>query len=138
VERLSVERPAGAVALPADEPTPATDGAGVPRAGHELLQVRDVHLRFGGVKALQGVSFDVHRGELFAVIGPNGAGKTSIFNCLNAVYRPQEGSIALEGEDLTRAGRPTSRRSASRARSRTSGCSRTSRSSTTSCSAATT
>ncbi len=104
MERLSVERPAGAVALPADEPAAAGDGAGAPRAGTELLQVRDVHLRFGGVKALQGVSFDVHRGELFAVIGPNGAGKTSIFNCLNAVYRPQEGTIRLEGEDLTKLG----------------------------------
>jgi branched-chain amino acid transport system ATP-binding protein len=65
-----------------------------------LLEVRDVALRFGGVRALDGVSFAVGRGELFAVIGPNGAGKTSIFNCLNGVYRPQEGSITLEGEDL--------------------------------------
>ena len=65
-----------------------------------LLSVRDIVLRFGGVTALSGVSFDVNHGELFAVIGPNGAGKTSIFNCLNAVYRPQEGSIELEGTAL--------------------------------------
>jgi branched-chain amino acid transport system ATP-binding protein len=65
-----------------------------------LLTVRDVSLRFGGVAALTGVSFDVRPGELFAVIGPNGAGKTSIFNCLNAVYRPQQGSIRLEGTEL--------------------------------------
>jgi branched-chain amino acid transport system ATP-binding protein len=65
-----------------------------------LLTVRDVTLRFGGVAALTGVSFDVQPGELFAVIGPNGAGKTSIFNCLNAVYRPQQGSIQLEGTEL--------------------------------------
>jgi branched-chain amino acid transport system ATP-binding protein len=65
-----------------------------------LLSVRDVTLRFGGVAALTGVTFDVQRGELFAVIGPNGAGKTSIFNCLNAVYRPQQGSITLEGTEL--------------------------------------
>lgn len=65
-----------------------------------LLQVRDVSLRFGGVTALDSVSFDVMPGELFAVIGPNGAGKTSIFNCLNAVYRPQLGSIRLEGTDV--------------------------------------
>jgi branched-chain amino acid transport system ATP-binding protein len=65
-----------------------------------LLEVRDVTLRFGGVTALNGVSFDVLPGELFAVIGPNGAGKTSIFNCLNAVYRPQEGSIVLDGEQI--------------------------------------
>jgi branched-chain amino acid transport system ATP-binding protein len=65
-----------------------------------LLSVRGVTLRFGGVRALSGVSFDVHAGELFAVIGPNGAGKTSIFNCLNGVYRPQEGSIRFDGHEV--------------------------------------
>ena len=64
-----------------------------------LLEARDVTLRFGGVTALNGVSFDVLHDELFAVIGPNGAGKTSIFNCLSGVYRPQ-GHIRLEGHDL--------------------------------------
>jgi branched-chain amino acid transport system ATP-binding protein len=65
-----------------------------------LLDVRDIELRFGGVRALAGVSFAVRPGELFAVIGPNGAGKTSIFNVLNGVYRPQAGTVTLEGEDL--------------------------------------
>jgi branched-chain amino acid transport system ATP-binding protein len=65
-----------------------------------LLEVRDLTLRFGGVTALSDVSFDVVPGELFAVIGPNGAGKTSIFNCLSAVYRPQHGTMRLEGRDL--------------------------------------
>jgi branched-chain amino acid transport system ATP-binding protein len=65
-----------------------------------LLDVSDVTLRFGGVTALSEVSFEVQRGELFAIIGPNGAGKTSIFNCLSAVYRPQRGVIRLEGHDL--------------------------------------
>ena len=65
-----------------------------------LLRVENVTLRFGGVTALSNVSFDVYPGELFAVIGPNGAGKTSIFNCLNGVYHPQEGSITLDGVDL--------------------------------------
>jgi branched-chain amino acid transport system ATP-binding protein len=65
-----------------------------------VIQATDITLRFGGVRALDGVSFEVGRGELFAVIGPNGAGKTSIFNCLNGVYRPQEGTLLLEGEDL--------------------------------------
>jgi branched-chain amino acid transport system ATP-binding protein len=68
--------------------------------GQPILDVRDVTLRFGGVTALQDVTFDVNTGELFAIIGPNGAGKTSIFNCLNGVYRPQEGTIRYEGEEL--------------------------------------
>src|SRR3546814_2645626 len=65
-----------------------------------LLEVRGLTRRCGGVTALSNVSFDVHPGELFAIIGPNGAGKTSIFNCLSAVYRPQEGTIRLAGDDL--------------------------------------
>jgi branched-chain amino acid transport system ATP-binding protein len=66
-----------------------------------MLEVRDVHLRFGGVRALSGVSFDVRANELFAIIGPNGAGKSSIFNCLSSVYRPQQGSIEFLGRELT-------------------------------------
>jgi branched-chain amino acid transport system ATP-binding protein len=72
---------------------------GQPGAG-PLVEFRDVTLRFGGVRALSGVSFEVWPGELFAVIGPNGAGKTSIFNCLNAVYRPQEGSIRMGEREI--------------------------------------
>jgi branched-chain amino acid transport system ATP-binding protein len=65
-----------------------------------ILRADDVTLRFGGVTALAHVSFEVMPRELFAIIGPNGAGKTSIFNCLNGVYRPQEGSITFEGLEL--------------------------------------
>ena len=65
-----------------------------------LLRVAGLTLRFGGVRALSDVSFDVGHGELFAIIGPNGAGKTSIFNCLSAVYRPQEGQLDLDGRSL--------------------------------------
>ena len=65
-----------------------------------ILEVEEVHLSFAGVKAIDGVSFTVHNGELFAIIGPNGAGKTSIFNCISGVYRPQEGSIRFLGHDL--------------------------------------
>jgi branched-chain amino acid transport system ATP-binding protein len=65
-----------------------------------LLDVEGVTLRFGGVSALEEVTFDVRVNELFAIIGPNGAGKTSIFNCLNGVYRPQSGSIRFDGEEL--------------------------------------
>jgi branched-chain amino acid transport system ATP-binding protein len=71
-------------------------------SGEALLRVEGVSLRFGGVAALTGVDFEVREDELFAVIGPNGAGKTSIFNCLNAVYRPQEGSIRFDGIELSR------------------------------------
>jgi branched-chain amino acid transport system ATP-binding protein len=69
-------------------------------AGVPLLEVDGIELRFGGTRAVDGVSFDVQRGELFAIIGPNGAGKTSIFNCISGVYRPQAGAIRFLGEDL--------------------------------------
>jgi branched-chain amino acid transport system ATP-binding protein len=65
-----------------------------------LLAVSDLTLRFGGINTLRTVEFEVFADELFAIIGPNGAGKTSIFNCLNGVYRPQTGSLLLDGEEL--------------------------------------
>ena len=65
-----------------------------------LLEVKDIHLSFKGVKAIDGVSFHVDDGELFAIIGPNGAGKTSLFNSINQVYHPQEGDILWKGESL--------------------------------------
>ena len=65
-----------------------------------VLEVRDVELSFAGLKALDGISFEVDPGELFAIIGPNGAGKTSIFNVLSGVYRPQRGSVEFDGRDL--------------------------------------
>lgn len=65
-----------------------------------ILVVNGITMRFGGVTAINDVSFNVNRNELFAIIGPNGAGKTSIFNCLNGVYHPQEGTIQIEGVDL--------------------------------------
>ena len=65
-----------------------------------LLEVRDIHLSFEGVKAVDGVSFYVDDAELFAIIGPNGAGKTSLFNCINQVYHPEEGEILWKGESL--------------------------------------
>ncbi len=65
-----------------------------------ILDFSQVTLRFGGVTALEDVSFRVESGELFAIIGPNGAGKTSIFNCINGVYKPQTGSVLFEGKEL--------------------------------------
>jgi branched-chain amino acid transport system ATP-binding protein len=65
------------------------------------LCVQDVHLSFGGTKALVDVNFDVQQSEILAIIGPNGAGKTSLLNCLNRFYRPEKGRIIFEGHDLT-------------------------------------
>jgi branched-chain amino acid transport system ATP-binding protein len=65
-----------------------------------ILSFRDVRLAFAGVKAIDGVSFEVGPRELFAVIGPNGAGKTSIFNVISGVYRPQSGRVRFAGTDL--------------------------------------
>ena len=66
-----------------------------------MLDVEAISLRFGGVTALDSVSFGVRYGELFAIIGPNGAGKTSIFNSISQVYRPQSGDIRWKGESIT-------------------------------------
>lgn len=66
------------------------------------LSVQDVSLRFGGIHALRNVSFSARAGEITAVIGPNGAGKTSVFNTISGFYRPNEGSIHLGDEDITR------------------------------------
>jgi branched-chain amino acid transport system ATP-binding protein len=65
-----------------------------------LLEARELTLAFAGLVAIDDVSFDVQRGEIFAIIGPNGAGKTSIFNCISGVYHPQQGRIRFEGESI--------------------------------------
>lgn len=66
------------------------------------LQVDDIHLSFGGLKALSGVSTGVRQGEIFSIIGPNGAGKTCLLNCINRFYHPQMGAIFLEGKNISR------------------------------------
>src|SRR5438874_3537691 len=65
-----------------------------------LLDVRDLSVRFGGVIALDGVSFSVEAGQVVAVIGPNGAGKTTLFNVVTRVYRPAGGSVHLDGQSV--------------------------------------
>ncbi len=65
------------------------------------LEVRNLSLSFGGVKALSDVELSVHTGELVAIIGPNGAGKTSLLNCITGFYKPQKGSIRFNGKDIT-------------------------------------
>jgi branched-chain amino acid transport system ATP-binding protein len=80
--------------------TPA--GAGNVRC---LLSVRNVSVRFGGIVALDGVSFDVEDGQIAGLIGPNGAGKTTLFNCLSRLYIPNEGYIVFEGRSILRESR---------------------------------
>jgi branched-chain amino acid transport system ATP-binding protein len=68
------------------------------RIGEPILVIQDVSLSFGGVKALQNVSFDVREHEIRAIIGPNGAGKSSMLNVINGVYHPQKGTITYAGQ----------------------------------------
>jgi len=67
---------------------------------YALLAVRDVSVVFGGIVALNGVSFDMHQGQILGLIGPNGAGKTTLFNCLSRLYQPSAGDILLEGQTI--------------------------------------
>ena len=67
------------------------------KIGGVILELQDISLAFGGVRALQNVSFDVLEHEVRAIIGPNGAGKSSMLNVINGVYHPQEGSVSLRG-----------------------------------------
>ena len=66
----------------------------------QILTFKDVTLKFGGITALNSVSFDVNPGELYAIIGPNGAGKTSIFNCISGIYRPTEGNVTYGSNSI--------------------------------------
>ena len=68
------------------------------KIGDVILDVKNISLRFGGVKALTDISFNVKEHEVRAIIGPNGAGKSSMLNCINGVYTPQEGSITFRGQ----------------------------------------
>jgi branched-chain amino acid transport system ATP-binding protein len=65
------------------------------------LQLLNLSMRFGGIQAIREVSFQVEEGELFALIGPNGAGKSTIFNCINGIYKPTQGKILFQGQDIT-------------------------------------
>lgn len=70
--------------------------------GDPILEVNNISLSFGGVKAITASSFNVLKHEIKAIIGPNGAGKSSMLNCINGIYKPQEGTIALGGQVLDR------------------------------------
>jgi branched-chain amino acid transport system ATP-binding protein len=69
--------------------------------GDVILNVQNISLSFGGVKALADISFDVREHEIRAIIGPNGAGKSSMLNCINGVYTPQQGSITFRGQTFS-------------------------------------
>jgi branched-chain amino acid transport system ATP-binding protein len=71
------------------------------KIGEVILDIRNISLRFGGVKALTDISFDVREHEIRAIIGPNGAGKSSMLNCINGVYTPSEGSITFRGKTFS-------------------------------------
>ncbi|HZR75846.1 ABC transporter ATP-binding protein [Bradyrhizobium sp.] len=70
------------------------------QAPSPLLAVRDVSVTFGGIVALNGVSFHMNQGQILGLIGPNGAGKTTLFNCLSRLYQPSSGDILLEGASI--------------------------------------
>ena len=65
-----------------------------------LLEIRDIALRFGGIVALDGVSFQIEEGQILGLIGPNGAGKTTLFNCVSRLYTPNRGDILFEGSSM--------------------------------------
>jgi len=76
--------------------------------GHEarddkppLFEARDISISFGGIRAVDGVSFDVKGGEIFAIVGPNGAGKSTIFNLISRIYEPTGGRLLFQGTDIT-------------------------------------
>jgi branched-chain amino acid transport system ATP-binding protein len=71
------------------------------KIGDVILEVKNISLAFGGVKALSDISFDVREHEVRAIIGPNGAGKSSMLNCINGVYTPQQGSISFKGKTFS-------------------------------------
>lgn len=83
-----------------NQPTPTQGGAAaqsLSRTEGALLSVENISMRFGGLLAVNGVSFDVARGEIFTLIGPNGAGKTTVFNLISRVYAPTQGEVWFNG-----------------------------------------
>ncbi|HLW27724.1 MAG TPA: ABC transporter ATP-binding protein [Kiloniellales bacterium] len=87
-------------ALATAEPTASSspDSTRDPAVREVLLEVKNISLSFGGLKALTNISFDIRKGEVRAIIGPNGAGKTSMLNVINGFYHPQEGTITYKGQ----------------------------------------
>ena len=78
----------------------AAAGHKVPKEGESLLEVDGLVQQFGGLRAVDNVTFDVRRGEIFSLIGPNGGGKTTVFNCITGVQRPKQGTIRFDGRSV--------------------------------------
>ncbi len=88
-----------------------------------LLEVSNLGIAFGGLQAVSQLDLKIEKGHLYGLIGPNGAGKTTVFNMLTGVYKPTEGNIVLDGNDITGARTPSHQQGrALPARSRTSAC----------------
>ena len=78
-----------------------------------LLEVKNLGISFGGLRAVDEFSITIEKGQLYGLIGPNGAGKTTIFNMLTGVYKPTDGTIVLDGKNITRSPKATSPSTAS-------------------------
>ena len=65
-----------------------------------FFEVKNLSISFGGIKALDNISFEVKKGEIYAIIGPNGAGKTTLFNCINGIYKPNKGRILFKDRNI--------------------------------------
>jgi branched-chain amino acid transport system ATP-binding protein len=87
---------------PIDESLAVLDREVQVAEGETLLETKDLTVKFGGLTALDAVSFDIKRGEILGLIGPNGAGKTTCFNAITGVYRPSSGSVTFDGAPLGR------------------------------------
>jgi branched-chain amino acid transport system ATP-binding protein len=79
---------------------PASSAAAAP--GPALIEARNLSISFGGIRAVDDVTFGVAKGEIFAIVGPNGAGKSTIFNLISRIYEPTGGKLIFEGEDITK------------------------------------
>ena len=97
---LSASSPSADMA-PHDRHAPEAMQVSTKSIGEVILDVRNISLSFGGVKALTDISFDVREHEIRAIIGPNGAGKSSMLNCINGVYTPQQGTISFKGQTFS-------------------------------------
>ena len=88
----------GGMTAPQDATAQETVTADGRIIGGTVMEMRNITLRFGGVVAIQDITFDIRQGEIRAIIGPNGAGKSSMLNVINGFYHPQEGEIWYKGE----------------------------------------